>query len=338
MRRDVRQLEFQNVLLLFTVIFSSLLFIAVASNAANPSADYPSRPVELVTHSGPGSGIDVMCRLISNITQKENILSQPLVVINKQGSGGAVAYGYVFDKKSNPYIFLVVGSNSFMATPILEKVPYNYKSFTHIANMIFDGSILVVRKDSPFKTVEDLIAEAKKRPKQLIQGGGSFTSNDNIMGRTIQKIKGVQWNFISFAGGGTEALLNVISGSVDFTFGSPDYVQDHLRAGKVRVLLTAAPNRYSQFKDAPTMKEAGLGEPIGTYRGLFGPPNMPEYAKNKLESVLKKVMDTPRFKKYLDDTIMQPAWMSSQEYSKFLDEENDRCKARLTRIDLLKKK
>jgi putative tricarboxylic transport membrane protein len=337
MTRDLRRLRIP-VGLLFCVSVFLMLLHAPANGKAADQSDYPSRPIALVTHTAPGGGIDFMCRLISDIIAKEKIFSQSLVVVNKQGSGGAIAYGYVFERKNNPYVIMVVGSNSFMATPLLEKVPYNYKSFTHIANLIFDGSILVVRSDSSYKTADDIIAEARKRPKELIQGGSSFTGNESMMAQGIQKLKGVQWNFISFAGADREALLNVLSGSVHFVFANPNYILDYVRAGKLRVLLACAPNRYPQFKDVPTIKEAGMGEPVGTYRGVVGPPNMPDYAVKKIEVALKKVMDTARFKKYIDDTLMQPAWMSSLEYSKFLDEENDRCKVRLTLIDLLKKK
>jgi putative tricarboxylic transport membrane protein len=320
MRKDVRQLRTLGGLLLGVSIFLILLLIAIDSKAADPSADYPTRQIALVVHVAPGGTIDLMSRLIADIIAKEKILNQPLIVVNKPGSGGALAFGYVFEKKDNPHIFMVAASNSFMATPMLEKVPYNYKSFTHIANMIFDGTLLVVRSDSPFKTVDDIISEARKRPKELIQGGGSFTAAENMMSRSMQKMKGVQWNFISFAGSTNEALINLLAGNVHFVIASPIYLIDFVRTGKLRVLLACAPNRYSQFKDVPTIKEAGMGEPVGTYRGIVGPPNMPVYAARKLEAALEKVLHHDRFKKHIDDTLMQPAWMSSQEYSKFLDE------------------
>jgi putative tricarboxylic transport membrane protein len=145
-------------------------------------------------------------------------------------------------------------------------------------------------------------------------------------------------NFISFAGTDTEAILNVLSGNVHFAFANPSFAIDHVRAGKLRVLLAGAPNRFPQFKDIPTTKEAGMGDPIVSYRGLVGPPNMPDYAVKKLEAALKKIVETNRFKKYMEDVSAQPAWMSSNEYGMLLDKLNDRWKELLKDIDSLKKK
>jgi putative tricarboxylic transport membrane protein len=338
MNKTDRQLRLQDGFILYVAIFLLLFLMEVDCRAADPSADYPSRPINYVTHSGPGSSMDILGRLLNDIMQKEKILSQPLVINNRLGSGGAVSYGYVHERKGNPHVVLAVTSTSFICTPILEKLPYNYKSFSLIANMLVDPSFLVVRSDSPFKTANDIVAEAKKRPKMLIQGGGSFSSADSLMGLTIQKLKGVQWNFVSFAGGGTEAVLNVLNGNVHFAFANPQPVLDYIRTGKMRVLLAGAPNRYPEFKDAPTMKEAGFGEPILTYRGIVGPPNMPDYAVKKLEAAFKKVVENDRYKKFLEDTVMQPFWLSTQEWGKLLDEENDRWKVLLSEVDLLKKK
>jgi putative tricarboxylic transport membrane protein len=324
--------------MLCVAIFSLLVFASSDGKAADPSADYPSRPIDYIVHTAPGSPHDVTGRLMSDIIQKEKILSQPLVVINKQGSGGVVASGYLYERKGNPYLVLAVSSSSFIFTPLLEKLPYNYKAFSPIANLMAEGSILVVRSDSPFKTADDIIAEARKRPKELNQGGGSFTSAGSIMGRSMQKTKGVQWNFISFAGADADVLLNVLSGNVQFAFVDPQAAVDYVNVGKVRVLLAGAPDRYPQFKNVPTMKEAGMGEAMVPYRGIVGPPNMPDYAVKKLEALFKKIMDNDRFKKYRVELGLMPAWMPSDEYGKFLDKRNDLSKELLSGLDLLKKK
>jgi putative tricarboxylic transport membrane protein len=338
MRREAGQLRTSGVLLLGVPIFLMLLLIPADGKAADPSAGYPSKPVEFVAHSAPGSSNDLIGRLMSDIIQKEKLLGQPLIVVNKIGSGGAVAQGYTYEKKGNPHVVMGVASSTFLVTPLLEKLPYTYKSFTPIANLTVDGSVMVVKADSPFKTADDVIAEARKRPKTLIQGGSSFTGNESLMGRSMQKKKGVEWNFISFAGGGLEALVQLLAGNVHFVWANPSQIIDHVRAGKMRVILAGAPTRYRQFKDAPTITEAGLGELIVVYRGIVGPPNMPDYAVKKIVEVFKKAMDSDRFKKFIDDVAQQPGWMPPQEFAKFLDEENERWKGWLSDLDLLKKK
>lgn len=282
----MNRLSFKNHIL-GSISIVLLLSLAVTANGADSADNYPDRPIEYVTHVPPGGSMDVVGRMMNKVITEQKILSQTLVIANKRGSGGAVSYGYVFQKKANPYVVLAVTSNSFLGTPLREDLPYNYASFTPICNIVADGSILIVKSDSPYKTVDDLIADARKRPKALNQAGASFTSNENMMGRSIQKVKGVQWDFISFPGD-VEATLAVLGGHADFSFGNPSGLIEHVKAGSLRVLLSGAPSRYPVFPDVPTIQEAGLGVPIATNRGFVGPPDMPEYAVKKLEAAFKK--------------------------------------------------
>ncbi len=330
----MKHLLWKNILLSFMAAAS-----VIPPAAAPPvAADSPSQPIEYVTHAAPGGSMDVLGRFIQRVIKEEKILSQPLVVVNKSGSGGAVSYGFVFERKGNPYTVLATTSGSFLATPLRENLPYNYASFAPICNLIADGSVLVVKSDSPFKTIDDLIEEARRKPKTLNQAGASFTSNESLMGKQIQKAKGVQWDFISFAGGDAEAVVSVLGGNAHFTFANPASVIEHVKAGKLRVLLTGAPSRYEMFKDVPTIQERGLGAPIAMMRGLTGPPDMPDYAVKYLEAAFKKVFDSRPFQKYMSDNLMLPFWLSSKNYGKFLAEENERTKGWLGDVGLLKKK
>jgi putative tricarboxylic transport membrane protein len=332
----MKHLNFKNDFLSFMMIVSLLLVLAATASSANPADDFPTQPIQYVTHVGPGGPNDLMGRIMQKIIKEEKIFSQPLTVLNKQGGQGAVAMGYVFERRGNPHVVYVSTSGTFLSTPLLENLPYNFKNFTPICNFLADGSIVAVRAASPFLTIDDLMAEARKRPKTLNQAGSSFTGSQNMMGRAIQKLKGLQWNFISF-NSETEATLAVLGGNADFQIGNPIAIMEHVKAGKLRVLLTAAPFRYAEF-DVPTIKEVGLGDAISTYRGIVAPPGIPEYAAKKLEAAFKKIFENEQFKKYMADSMAQPFWMSSKEYAKFLEEESVRTKERLDDLGLLKKK
>lgn len=336
MKRSDRRLN-PRYFSLLSVVVLSLLLTEGGGNAADPSANYPSKPIEYVVYSAPGGGNAIFAQVVSDIVKNEKILSQPIVVVHKTGAGGGIAMAYVFERNSNPHIVFAVPSCAFIMTTLIEKLPYTlHKSFTPIVNMSADGNVLVVRSDSPFKTAEDIVAEAKKRPNELIQGGSSFTAPATMMGQYIQKRKGVKWKFISFKNE-AEALLNILGGTVQFAFVTPELPLDYVRTGKMRVLLAGALNRYSQYRDVPTVKEAGMGEPLLIYRGIMGPPNMPDYAVKKLEAVFKKVANSDRFKKYGEDSMMQPAWMSSDEYRNHLMKEQAGWTERLSELGLLKK-
>ena len=141
MKRDDRRLQPVFVMLACAAIFSLLLLMAAEGKAADPSADYPSRPITYVTHASIGGSMHIFGQLISDIIQKEKILTQPIVVVNKTGSGGGIACGYTYEKKGNPYVFMGVSSATFLTLPLLENVPYTSRSFVPIANMATEGAV-----------------------------------------------------------------------------------------------------------------------------------------------------------------------------------------------------
>jgi len=336
MQRHDRQLRFRDGLVLCLATFFLLFVMAVSGQAAESADDYPSRPIEHAV-AVVGGKVDMFGRVIGEVLQKQKILSQPFVITYKPGTGGAKVMGYAFEKRGNPYITWGAGSSNALAMPLMQKLPFAYTDFTYIANMSVDATVLVVKSDSPFKTIDDLIAAARKKPNSLIQSGGSYTGSDNLTGLSIQNVSGVKWKFMSCRGADAEALLNVLSGSAHFTLANPARVLDYVRTGKMRVLVNASPIRYSEFNDVPTLKEAGLGEPFVVYRGIGGPPDMPEYAVKKLEAAFKKVSESARFKKYIADTMQLPYWLSTKDYNKMLANMNERYKVALEKLNLLKK-
>jgi putative tricarboxylic transport membrane protein len=298
-----------------------VLLCPTGADGGDPSK-YPWKPIEWLTHSAPGSPGNILGLLVIQINQEEKIFSQPVFLTQKAGSGMANAFAYMFEKKGEDHMWASVPSSLVLGTPLTIKVPYSYKDFTPIANLATDGSVLSVSSKSPYKTIDDFINEARKRPNQLSQAVSSLTSNEAMMGRIIQKNKGVRWKLVSFKGE-AEAASNVLGGNVDCTFLNPTSVVDHVRAGNLRVILSGSAERYKDFPDVPTIKEAGLGEPSMTFRGIMGPPGMPAYAVKALEAGAKKVLASPRFQKYLETSMQQQAWMGSAEYGKFLAKEQE---------------
>jgi len=330
----MRPNKYPRSLFVMAVMALGLVFAATA-NSADPAASFPSKPIEYVTHSAPGGPQNLIGHVIVEVVQQEKIFPQPVVVKLIPGSGMAKAFSYLLEKKGEAHIWAGVPSALIIATPLVVKVPYTYKSFTPIANICTDGSVLVVSTKSKYKNIEDLIAEARKRPNQLTQAGSSNVSNEAWMGRKMQKIKGVQWKFVSFKGE-LEAASNVLGGNLDFAFLNPTSVVEHVRAGNLRVILAGTKERYKAFPDAPTIIEAGLGEPDMTYRGFMGPPGMPAYAVKTLEAAAKKIMKSPRFQKHLEMSMMQEEYMDAREYAKFIERDYQSVKKQMTEAGMLK--
>ena len=152
----------------------------------------------------------------------------------------------------------------------------------------------------------------------------------------MQKIKGVQWKFVSFAAE-MEAATNVMGGNLDFAFLNPSSVLEHVRAGNLRVILAASTRRYKAFPDVPTIQEAGLGKSQISYRALMGPPEMPQYAVKTLEAAAKKIVESAQFKKYMDQSMMQEEYMDAKKLAAFWEEDEKLVKQQMIDGGMLNK-
>jgi putative tricarboxylic transport membrane protein len=305
----------------FLGLTAASTFVTGSGRGLAQAPAYPVKPINIVTHSQPGAVMDVIARLIVDIAQQEKLIGQPLNVLNKPGAGGGTTFAYLMQKKGDPYTIMTMPLTNIINLPLMEKVPYSYKDFTAIANLVLDGSLLVVRTDSPCKTMDDLIDAARKAPGKLNMSTSSVISDSSMMARQIMRIKNVSWELVTFASVG-ESVLALLGGTVDIGFASPQFVVEHIRAGKLRPLMTGAPQRYPDILNVPTITELGLGEPRTSYRGFFGPPQMPSYAVEKLAETLKAAAATPRFRKFMDDNFMLDAWLGPKEYTDLMESQN----------------
>ena len=111
----------------------------------------------------PGGGSDIMARMMQTVIEKEKLCPQPVTVVNRPGGGGAIAFAYVAGKKGDPHFWLTA-TTSFLTTPLLGKSKYTYKDFTPLTNLAYDDFFVTVKADSPYRTMKDLIEDAKKKP------------------------------------------------------------------------------------------------------------------------------------------------------------------------------
>ncbi len=299
--------------LLLVALGLSTLFAVGCQRAG--SGNYPSKPVEWIIHESPGGASDAMGRTMADILEKEKLFPQPVTVVNKPGGSGAVAYGYVAEKKGDPYVLMGAG-NIGIATPLVQKLEFTHQDFIPLANFTYDKTVWVVRADSPIKTFKDLIAEAKKRPGQINQGAGSLTSTDNYIRGAVMKATGTNWKYVSFKQS-SEATTALLGGNVDFASPNPSEALELVRAGKVRPIV--ATSKTALFPDVPSLAEEGVKYDIRLFRGVWAPKDIPADARKTLEDTFAKAVKTERFQKYVKDNDMDLAFMTGAEYQQVID-------------------
>lgn len=323
-----------NISRLFTIlILTSMVLVSAPLAAAGP---YPEKPIELVTHSAPGGGGDIFSRHIVNLMEKEKIVPVPLVVVNKSGGSGAVAVAYVAPKAGDSYT-LFATSPGVYATLVKGEVKASIADFTPICSLIEDPNVLVVRAEAPYRNVKEFIAEARKKRKGLSLGLSSFGGGDHAIAIKMGEATGVEFNIVSFKQG-TEAIMAILGGHVDFGLGNPGETAGQIESGQLRVLATATDRRLPQMPNIPTLKEEGIDVSYTSIRGIIGPKDMPKDAVKYWETAFQKLTQTPSWKKYIEKEKILDAYKGSAEFGKFFEKELPRLREDLIGFGLIKKK
>jgi putative tricarboxylic transport membrane protein len=192
------------------------------------------------------------------------------------------------------------------------------KSMTDMALicvLVEDPNLLVVRTDSKYKSLKELIEDAKKNPDKIRASVGSIGGTEHVIINRLEKAAGVKFNTTSF---GSNSYVPVIGGHTEFTFSTPLDVQESMKAGKLRYLANAGDQRAQVAPDVPTMKELGVNASMRQLRGFFGPPGMPDYAVKYWDQAFKKLLEVNAFKDYLKKVDMEPVYMGPEQLKKFM--------------------
>lgn len=298
------------------VVLAALCALA----AGEVSAFKPTRPIEVVVHTGPGGGSDLLARSVATMIEKEKLLPVRMQVVNKTGGGGAVAAAYLAEKKGDPN---TIGffTGVWLTNPLTtEKAKVTLRDLTPIARLVLEPALIAVKADSPYKTLKDFIEAAKQKPGELKQSGGSITSRDNVVRQLLQKETGARWAFISFPGGG-ERLAALLGGHVQVMVIEPEEAGEHIRAGNMRVLAQVNDTRLPAFPNVPTLKEAGFDVPVvPQVRGVVAPPGIPAENVAYWEDVFRKLTRTASWRKFLQDNQFEDGYQNAAELTKFYEE------------------
>ena len=308
---------------------ASILFAAcaVALAAAPAWAQFkPTKPVEIIVHTGPGGGADVLARFIAQTIEKENLAPVRFQVNNKTGGGGLTAMAYVAEKKGDTHAIAVFTGN-WLTNPLTRaEAKFTIKDMTPVSRLVLEPALIAVKADSPFKTLKDFMDEAKAKPKTLKQSGGSTTSRDNVVRQLLMKSTGADWAYISFPGGG-ERIAALLGGHVNMMVIEPQEAGEHIKAGNMRVIAQVSDARLGGYPNVPTIKEAGYDIPnVPQVRGIVMPPGVAPEVVAYYEDLFLRLSKTPTWRKYLDEQQFVDGYQKSADLAKFFDSFSDQMR------------
>lgn len=302
------------------ISFMVALMLAALASPVAAQGFKPGKPVEFVTHTGPGGGGDVLARAIAAAMEKEKLMPVRMQVVNKTGGGGHTAMSYLVEKKGDTHT-IAVFTGLWFTNPIMRaEANITLKDLTPVVRLVLEPAMIVVKSDSPYKTLKDFIDAARQSPGQLKQSAGSLGSRDWVVRQLLMKNTGANWAFISFPGGG-ERIAALLGGHVNMMVIEPQEAGEHIRAGNMRVIAQIADKRLPPFSDVPTVQEAGFDVPnVPQVRGIVGPPGMPVEVVAYWEDLFARFVKTPSWRKYLEDQLFEDGFQRSAELSKFIDQ------------------
>lgn len=295
------------------------------------------KPVTLVAPAAPGSGWDLTARALVEVFTKDQIVDFPVPVVNEAGATGAVSLSQLVTANKGGIDKISVTSTPIMSNYLRGLSDYSYEDVTMIAKLMTEYYTVIVPKDSEYQTLTDLLDAIKADPKSVAIGASGddqlpFALLVDAVGGDAANI-----NFISYEGGGeiTNAVLNgdikaAMSGISEFT--------SQIEAGEFRALAVTSEERLGGvMAEVPTATELGIDVTFGNWRGIMGPPEMPEEAVTYWQDVIEKTLQTDTWKDLANKNQWETTFMKGEEFQTYLDEANDAYIKGLETTNQLKK-
>jgi len=300
-------------------------FYACMLTSAVFAQPYPTRPIELVVHTSPGSGGDIVSRAVSEIMRKEKLLPQPLLVVNRTGGSGVVGFSFFKSKRGDPYYMMsITGTMLIMA--LRPDINISLDNYTPLALFAIDPQTVMVRADAPYKTVKELLEAARRNPDTLVAATTAVMGTGRMMIRSLEKqAPGAKFKVVNFKGGG-ETVTSVAGGHTTFTVENLSEAMSFIEAKQMRVLALASNNRMPQTPDVPTLKELGIPIATGTIRGFVFTAGVPKEAAVTMEAALAKVHQSQAWKDLAHRNVYENIYLGSAEFKEFLVKRYDEYK------------
>ena len=281
---------------------------------------FPSKPITLVVPNPPGGLVDTSARLVAEPLAR--VIGQSVVIDNKPGASGNLAYQNVARSAKDGHTLLVSYSGYHIANPILmDKLPWDLKDLTPVGLITIATNVIAVHPSVPANNLKEFIAYAKQNPGKLnyaSQGNGSVSH----IGTEIFKLQtGVSMVHVPYKGSG-QAIADVLAGQVQVFITTPPSVMGHVQSGKLRALAVTGKTRHPQMPQVPTAAEAGLsGFELESWVALYAPAGTPPAVLQKLSQDVKRSMELPETKQRADAAGIEVRFLSPADTTRQLERE-----------------
>ncbi|MGF7177255.1 Bug family tripartite tricarboxylate transporter substrate binding protein [Azospirillum doebereinerae] len=299
---------------------------------AATAAEYPTKPIELTVPYAAGGGTDLVARAYADAAKKH--LPQSMGVVNKTGGAGAVGLTEIMAARADGYK-IGMGTVEITMLPHMGIARFTADDFTPIARLNAEPSAITVNADSPFKTYEDFIANAKANPGKVRIGNSGTGAIWHLAAAALQDKTGLTFNHIPYDGA-NPAVTALLGNHIEAVSVSPAEVVNHVAAGKLRILAVLADERSPAFPDVPTVKEKGVDLSVYTWRGIVVPKKTPQAVVETLRAASKATVEEASFKETLTKMNLTLAYADGPEFGKVMQKDNTFFKDLMTKLGMAK--
>jgi tripartite-type tricarboxylate transporter receptor subunit TctC len=311
----------------------TLVAALVASSGAMAQDSYPARAITLVSAYPPGGAADLTARPLAPAL--ERALMQSVVVVNKIGAGGAVGTHWVTVQPADGYTVLLTVF-SISTIPEADRVNGRTPTFTRdqfipVARLNADPTVIVVGAGQPWKSIKELVADANKRPNDILFSSAGFYTVGHMSTEIFMQAAGIKMRHLPTTGGGP-ALTAVLGGHAALSAISTGAATPQVKAGKLRILASTGARRLPSFPDTPTLKELGYDAEVYLWTGIFVRKEVPADIVKTLRGAIAKAVQDSEFIGASTKMQMPPAYLDADEFKSFWDKDTEMLVAAIGRM------
>jgi tripartite-type tricarboxylate transporter receptor subunit TctC len=294
----------------------SLLAAAFTPLAAGPARAWePDRPLSMIVAYAAGGGTDTAARLLARVLEKQ--LGQPVVVVNRAGAGGEIGFTELSRAKPDGFTIGFVNTPAIVTVPIERQARFTLESFSFIANIVDDPGGLWVLTASAIRSLDDLLAEARRRPGQVSYGTTGIGSDDHLAMLALERATGTQFLHVPF-GGSSQVRTALFGRTIDLAVVNMGEGITDWRQGVVRPLGQLAISRWEAAAEVPTLRELGHDVVEGSMRGLAAPAGLPPEVLARLALATRQAVATPEFLAGAQQQLLPLRFLGPEAYTREL--------------------
>ncbi|MHA7276148.1 Bug family tripartite tricarboxylate transporter substrate binding protein [Arthrobacter sp. Hz1] len=307
---------------------------STAGASGSTAAEGPITDLRILVPNTPGGGYDTTARVAAKVMEDTDLASS-IEVFNLAGAGGTVGLARTVNEKGNGDLAMLMGLGVVGASYTNESEA-KLTDTTPLARLIEEPGAIMVSKDSPYQSIDDLVAAWKKDPSQISVGGGSSPGGpDHLLPMQLAGALGIDpktVNFVSYDGGG-DLLPAILGNKLGFAASGAGEYLDQIESGEVRVLATSGEERLEGV-DAPTLQESDIDLVFTNWRGIVAPPEVSDADRDRLIAALEEMHGTPEWQEALESNGWSDAFLTGDEFESFLTEQDKRVSDVLAELGL----